>query len=137
MMTIDVRKLNVQKKYAGELSFEFEGDESFIGIPFVTFSSPVKADLHYEILEDDSVEVTGCITFSLKGSCSRCLNETEQTFVGEVDAYFVPKGGEDDDYRYTGGVIHLNDCLCDALMLCMPARLECGENCVALEWHEQ
>ncbi len=137
MMTIDVRKLNAQKKYAGDLSFEFEGDESFIGIPFVSFSSSVKAELHYEILEDDSVEVTGSIAFSLKGACSRCLSETEQTFIGEVDAYFVPCGGESEDYRYQSGVICLNDCLSDALMLSMPSRLECKSECVALEWHEQ
>ncbi len=137
MMTIDVRKLNVQKKYTGDLAFEFEGDESLLEIPYVAFSSPVKAELHYEILEDDSVEVTGSIFFSLKGACSRCLSETERSYVGEVDAYFLPRGGESEDYRYTNGVIDLSDCLNDALMLALPPRLECAEECIPLEWHEQ
>ncbi len=136
-MTIDVRKLNVQKKYAGELSFEFEGDPSLIEIPYVSFSSPVVANLHYEILEDDSVEVTGTLTFSLKGACSRCLNEAERTFTGEVDGYFVTKDAESEDYLYSGGVIHLNDCLRDSLMLAMPMVLECGEECIPLQWNEK
>lgn len=136
-LTIDVRKLNAQKKYAGDVTFEFEGDNSLIDIPYVTFSAPITARLHYEILEDDSVEITGSVTFSLKGACSRCLKEAEQTFLGEVDAYFVPRGGEDEDYRYTSGVIDLSDCLGDAIMLALPGRLVCGENCIALEWNEQ
>ena len=136
-LTIDVRKLNAQKKYAGDVTFEFVGDNSLIEIPYVTFSSPVTARLHYEILEDDSVEITGSVTFSLKGLCSRCLQEAEQTFSGEVDAYFVPREGESEDYRYFGGVIDLDDCLGDAVMLALPGRLVCGENCIALEWSEQ
>lgn len=134
---IDVRKLNAQKKYAGDYAFEYEGDSSLIGIPYVSFSSPVGVRLHFEILEDDSVEITGSVNYTLKGACSRCLNETEQAFQGEIDAYFVPHGGESEDYRYTGGIIDLRDCLNDAVMLSLPARLVCGENCVPLEWKEQ
>lgn len=134
---IDVRQLNAQKKYAGDYAFEYEGDNSLIGIPYAKFSAPVSVTLHYEILEDDSVEITGKISFTLKGACSRCLNEAEQTFRGEIDAYFVPKGGESEDYRYTGGVVDLRDCLNDAVMLTLPARLVCGENCIPLEWNEQ
>ncbi len=136
-MTIDVRKLNVQKKYAGELSFEFEPDDNLLDIPLVAFSKPVKADLHYEILEDDSVEITGTVTFTLKGACSRCLKDAEQTFTGEVDGYFVPNGGESEDYRYTNGIINLHDCLNDAVMLALPGRIVCGEACVPLEWNEK
>ena len=134
---IDVRKLNAQKKYAGDLAFEYEGEQSLIDSPYAAFSAPVGVNLHYEILEDDSVEITGCVTFTLKGCCSRCLNAAEQTFSGELDAYFVPRGGESEDYRYTGGVIDLRDCLNDAVMLSLPARLVCGKNCIPLEWKEQ
>ncbi len=134
-LSIDVRKLNAQKKYAGDLQFEFEGDPSYLVIPFVSFSSPVRASIHYEILEDDSVELTGSITFSVKGSCSRCLTETEHTFSGEVEAYFVTRNAESEDYVYSGGVIHLQDCFNDALMLAMPSALVCSDACVPLTWN--
>ncbi|MGN0822331.1 MAG: YceD family protein [Candidatus Gallimonas sp.] len=134
--TIDVRKLNARKQYEGEAEFAFEADDSLIDIPYVRFSSPVGVRLRYVILEDDSVEVTGSVKFSLKGACSRCLTETEQTFTGEIDAYFTPRG-EGEDYRYTNGVIRLEDCLNDAVMLAIPGRLECGENCVPFVWKEE
>lgn len=134
MFQIDVRKLNAQKKYAGDLSFGYDEDDGLIDIPYVKFSSPVSVSLHYEILEDDSVEITGSIAFSLKGACSRCLSETEQRFSGEVDAYFVTHGGEEEDYRYQNGVIDLRDCLKDAVLLALPPRLVCGENCVVPSW---
>ncbi len=89
MVQIDVRKLNAKKQYAGDLSFTYVAADELISIPFVQFSAPVDVKLHYEILEDDSVEVTGTIRFVLKGNCSRCLKETQREFTGEVDAYFV------------------------------------------------
>lgn len=136
MITIDVRKALSRRQYAGDVALEFQADESLLEIPYVKFSSPVTANLRYEIAEDDSVEITGEIRFSLKGACSRCLKETEQTFCGEVDALYVARGGESEDYRYKNGVIDLSDCLNDAVMLALPMRLECGENCVAPEWKE-
>lgn len=137
IMTIDVRKLNIQKKYAGDLQFEYEGDSSLIDIPYVSFAAPIKAALHYEILEDDSVEVTGTVSFTLKGACSRCLSDAEQSFVGEVDAYFLPRECESEDYRYINGIINLQDCLNDAVMFALPGLLVCSDSCVALEWNEK
>ena len=57
--------------------------------------------------------------------------------VKAVAARFFLCGGESEDYRYTGGVIDLRDCLNDAVMLSLPARLVCGKNCIPLEWKEQ
>ena len=136
MVQIDVRKLNAQKQYAGDLAFEFVAAEELIFVPLARFASPVKAELHYEILEDDSVEVTGKIRFTLAGECSRCLNETTVEVCGEVDAYFVTENAESEDYLYQN-VIDLTDCLNDAVMIAMPSLLECGEGCVALAWKEQ
>ena len=118
-------------------TFGYEAPSELIDIPFVSFGGPVDVRLHYEILEDDSVEVMGTVSFVLKGKCSRCLKDAQQTFSGEVDAYFVPDGGESDDYRYTGGKIDLSDCLNDAIMLALPSRLVCGDDCVGSEWKEQ
>lgn len=137
MLTIDIRKLNAQRKYSGELDFEFTADESLIGIPYVGFAGPVKAHLAYDILEDDSVEVTGTVSFRLKGACSRCLKPAERSFGGEVDAYFVQSQAEEDEYLYQNGTVDLTDCLSDAVALAMPGRLECEEPCAALEWREE
>lgn len=123
---IDVRRSVARKKYEGELSFEYSADGSLIDIPFVGFSSPVKADLRYEIFEDDSVEVTGTVTFSMKGGCSRCLGETEQTFTGEVDGLFVKNGDEDEDFVYSD-MVDLTDLLRESVLFALPSKFLCGE----------
>lgn len=136
MVQIDVRKLNAKKQYAGDLSFTYVAADELISIPFVQFSAPVDVKLHYEILEDDSVEVTGAVRFKLKGNCSRCLKETQREFTGEVDAYFVTQKTDSEDYFYQN-TIDLTGCLNDAVMIAMPFLLECGEECVSLAWKEQ
>ena len=139
MQSLDVRKLNAEKKYAGDLLFEFEGEEDLIDIPYVSFSSPIKAELHYEILEDDSVEITGKVTFSLKGLCSRCLKETESEIIGEAEGYFVPRGKKADaeDYTYVSGMIDLREFLRDTVLFSMPANLICSETCRAPDYKEE
>ena len=133
---LDVRKANAEKKYAGDLSFTFEADPTLVEIPYVSPSSPVEAKLHYEILEDDSVEIAGSLAFSLKGSCSRCLKETEQRVSGNVEAYFVPDGESGEDYSYSNGVIDFGEFLRDSLIFLMPSRLVCSETCVAPDYKE-
>ena len=136
--SLDVRRLNAEKKYTGNLDFDFEAEENLVEIPFVKFSSPVIAKLHYEILEDDTVEVKGEISFSLKGLCSRCLKETEQIIKGEVEGYFVPTGskGEEEDYFYSNSFIDLREFLRDAVMFTMPAGLYCSEDCTAPDYNQ-
>ena len=133
---LDVRRANAEKKYAGDLSFTFEADPSLVEIPFVSFSSPVEAKLHYEILEDDSVEIEGSLAFSLKGSCSRCLKETQQHVSGSAEGYFVPDCEDGENYSYSNGVIDFGEFLRDSVIFLMPTRLVCGENCAAPDYKE-
>ena len=121
---IDVRNCVARKNYEGTLEFEFDADESWNDIPFVNFSSPVKAELRYEILEDNSVEIEGSVSFSLKGACSRCLAETEQHFTGEANATFVCGKTDGEEYNYFGNV-DLREFLRDAVIFALPSRLLC------------
>ena len=121
---LDVRGCVARKNYEGKLEFEFEADESLLDIPFVKFSTPVKAELFYEIMEDNSVEIEGTVSFTLKGACSRCLSEAERRFTGEAIATFVPGKPQDEEYNYFGSV-DLNEFLRDAVMFALPSRLLC------------
>ena len=125
-MIIDVRKLNAGKRYSGKLEFEYSAPETLIDIPFVRFSAPVKVEAEYCLLEDDSLELKGKITYGIEGQCSRKVE-------GEIDAYFQPfEGGE--DYAYKNGVIDLTDAVNDAIMASMPRVLSCGENCHGIRY---
>lgn len=135
---LDIRKLCAEKKYEGELVFDFEAEQNLVDIPFVSISSPVSVALNYRILEDDVVELCGSLSFMLKGLCSRCLKETEKRISGEAKGYFVPVGGkgEEEDYSYSNGFIDLREFLRDAVMFIMPAGLLCSEDCTAPDYKE-
>lgn len=123
---IDVRSAVARKQFSGELVFEYEADGALLDIPFVSFSSPIGVSLRYEILENDDVEITGQMRFSLKGSCSRCLSDAEQAFTAELNALFVQGESDGETYDYRNGVIFLEEFLRDSLLVALPPRLLCG-----------
>ena len=135
MMNIDIRKLNAQKKYSGEMKFDYVAPETLIEIPFVKFVGSVKIVFHYELYEDDSLEIQGTVTYRLEGQCSRCLKDASQEVVGEINAYFENRK-DYEDYGYTNGIVHLENAVEDAIMASMPFTLSCGEDCEGLSWTE-
>ncbi len=139
MMLIEVRKLNMQKKYSGECEFSYSAPQELVLVPLATFAGDVQVKISYWILEDDSVEVKGSVAYALQGKCSRCLNETSASFRGEIDAYFIPQGGkgEEEDYTYQKGVVDLTACVNDAIMLSMPYVLLCREDCEGIAWQDR
>lgn len=136
MQTIDVSKCKARGQFEGDLKFEFPLDDALIEIPFVAFAAPAAASLHFEIYEGDDVEVTGSVTFTLRGECSVCLTPTEKQFTGEVNAYFTRTAQEDEDYEYGGGTVDLSECLRDAVLFALPPRLECGKEGCRLPKYE-
>ena len=135
MMVIDIRKLNAQKKYSGELVFDYEAPESLIDIPFVKFAKPVKVEAFYDLLEDDSLELRGKISFLLEGKCSKCLSDASVWVEGELDAYFEPRK-DCEDYSYTNGRIDLREAIEDAVMSAMPYVVLCKEDCEGIQYSE-
>ena len=135
-MIIDIRKLNAKKEYSGDLVFDYEAPESLIDIPFVKFAAPVKVEATYDLLEDDSLELRGKISFVLEGKCSRCLKEAKQAVEGELDAYFEPKK-DCEDYSYSNGRIDLREAIEDAIMAAMPYVVLCDDSCEGIQYSEE
>ncbi len=121
---IDVRNLVARKIFTGELEFGFDADSGLIDLPYAEFSSPVKAELHYEIFADDKVEVTGKLSFSLKGLCSRCLAEAEEEIVYGAEGVFSLSPKEE-EYEYSNGFVDLREFLRDSVLFALPSRLLC------------
>jgi uncharacterized metal-binding protein YceD (DUF177 family) len=136
MMIIDVRKLNAQKKYVGDMNFEYSAPDTLIDIPLVKFATPVRVDFEYELFEDDSLEIRGTVSYRLIGQCSRCLKEASMEIEGELDAYFQPFK-DCEDYSYTNGKIDLTQAVNEAIMASLPFLLSCGEKCVSLSYSDK
>ena len=136
MMHIDIRKINAQKKYTGNMEFEYSAPETFIQIPSVSFTGPVKVSFEYELFEDDSIEIRGTVSYGLQGACSRCLKPVTTSVVGELDAYFEPRK-DYEDYGYTNGVVDLKQAVEDAIMASMPYVVLCDEECEGISYNGQ
>ena len=134
MMLIDIRKLNAQKKYVGAMEFEYYAPKTFIEIPFVDFDGPVKICFDYELFEDNSLEIRGSVSYTLKGQCSRCLKETSVQVCGDLEAYFENRK-DYEDYGYTNGVVDLTKAVEDAIMASMPYVVSCGEDCEEISYN--
>ena len=134
MIIVDIRKLNAQKKYSGEMEFEYSASEDLIEIPFVKFTAPVKVRFSYELYEDDAFEICGSVSYSLEGQCSRCLKETKMQVEGELDAYFEDRK-DYEDYGYTNGIVNITQAVEDAIMASMPYVLSCGEDCKVVSYN--
>ena len=132
-MIIDIRKLNAQKQYTGEMEFAYSAPETLVSIPFVRFASPIKVAFTYELYEDDSLEIRGTVTYRLEGQCSRCLNPATVEVQGELDAYFEARS-DFEDYGYTNGKVDVTKAVEDAIMLSMPFSLSCGEDCKGISY---
>ncbi|MDE7157945.1 MAG: hypothetical protein K2N74_00055, partial [Clostridiales bacterium] len=59
---LDIQSCIARKNYTGTLTICYDEDNELVGIPYVNFSSPVKAELKYEIFEYDSVDITVSVT---------------------------------------------------------------------------
>lgn len=123
---IDVRGNIARKNFEGTIDVLFEADESLLEIPFVKFAGPVRAQLDWSILTDNAtVEVDGNISFTLTGSCSRCLSPASSDILFAVDAVFVPGEGDGEAYGYTGGKVSFKEFLHDSILFALPSRLLC------------
>jgi uncharacterized protein len=123
-----------------------------------TFTAPAPADLGIEVLRVpegssmafelrleavmEGVLVTGQAHARLEGECARCLEEIHDEVVADFQELFVYEesdtaqslhGGEDDDAgRLEGDLIDLEPLLRDSVVLMLPFRPLCQDDCPGL-----
>ena len=135
-MIVDIRKLNAQKNYSGEMEFDYSAPEELVEIPLVKFTAPVKVRFSYELYEDDAFEIRGSVSYSLEGQCSRCLQNAKADVEGELNALFEDRQ-DYEDYSYQNGKVDLTKAVNDAIMASMPFSVSCGENCEGLSYRDE
>ncbi len=130
-MKIEVRKLNAQKKYAGEFNFGYTPAENLCLVPLAELTD-IKVSGSYEIFDDGDVEVTMTVGYKLKGQCSYCLEPAEKEITYTSDVLYVT-GRDGDDYRYDGISIDLEPAVKDAILISQPSVLLCKEGCAGID----
>ena len=102
----------------------------------ISYVRPVSFSGTY-MLADETVIVRGIARAVIQSPCARCLKPTETNVEAEFDEAFIRDTGEereadDDQYMYSGHVLELDEAVRTALLLEMPSRVLCKEDCRGL-----
>ena len=136
-MKLDITK-GIQKKGV-DVPFELEdvwGEDHWNG-DTIAYVGPVSLSGTY-MLADETVLVRGEARAVIQSPCARCLTPTNTPVTAEVDEAFVRDKGDgemeidEDQYTYTGHVLELDDAVRTAILLELPSRILCKEDCRGL-----
>ena len=136
-------KINVKKLLNGEISnqsFEYEFileydstvDSKEAGY---TFLSPVKVKGNIKNA-GGFIPLTATCEVEIEGKCARCLESVKETVVSEFSrtvAVSLEAEDEDDEYLLVSeGCIEIQEPIRDEVLLSLPMRLLCSEDCRGL-----
>ena len=132
-MKLDITKGIQSKGY--DVPFELAdawGEDHWNG-DTVAYVRPVSFSGTY-MLADETVIVRGIARAVIESPCARCLKPTETEIEAELDEAFIRDTGEereedDDQYMYSGHVLELDEAVRTSLLLEMPSRIFCKEDC--------
>ena len=135
-MKLDITK-GIQRKGV-DVPFELEdvwGEDHWNG-DTIAYVRPVSFSGTY-MLADETVIVRGIARAVIESPCARCLKPTETEIEAELDEAFIRDTGEereedDDQYMYSGHVLELDEAVRTALLLELPSRILCKEDCLGL-----
>jgi len=135
-MKLDITK-GIQRK-GFDVPFELTdawGEDHWNG-DTIAYVRPVSFSGTY-MLADETVIVRGVARAVIESPCARCLKPTETKVEAEFDEAFIRDMGEereadDDQYMYSGHVLELDEAVRTALLLEMPSRVLCKEDCLGL-----
>ena len=135
-MKLDITK-GIQRKGV-DVPFDLEdawGEDHWNG-DTIAYIRPVSFSGTY-MLADETVIVRGIARAVIESPCARCLAATETSVEAEVEEAFIRDKGEereadDDQYMYSGHVLELDEAVRTALLLEMPSRVLCKEDCRGL-----
>lgn len=102
----------------------------------ISFARPVTFSGTY-MLADETVVLRGTARALIESRCARCLSPALTEVSVDVEEAFVRDTGEerqpgDDQYLYSGHVLELDDAVRTALLLELPSRVLCKEDCRGL-----
>ena len=132
-MKLDITKGIQSKGY--DVPFELTdawGEDHWNG-DTVAYVRPVSFSGTY-MLADETVIVRGIARAAIESPCARCLKPTRTEAEAEIEEAFVRDVGQereadDDQYMYSGHVLELDEAVRTSLLLEMPSRIFCKEDC--------
>jgi len=127
---VDINIEKAQKTPGTPYEFDYRGMPELADISFM---QPLELHAEYYFLDDNQVSMQGQFTCAVKERCVRCLKDVEVGIRHQFNEVFLPQQMQNDDhYVYVDRVLSLDQLVRDAILLSLPAKILCGENCKGL-----
>ena len=134
-----------QIKEPQEIAFEFRPEECDVPEDIGAATAPIRFEAHVERIQQD-IRISGRIAAQMQMTCSRCLLPHEEHLDEPFEVIYLPGAAdekksleeielEEDDLNvsyYHGDFISLTDLVREQLLLMLPIKPLCRENCKGL-----
>ena len=130
-MVLDVEKAldNAGAIFHAELSEEIGSEFLLEGCEF---AGEVKLSADYTVSEDGLL-LWGKLTAPIKANCARCLNEIIYPVEAEISEVYKPNSQDEDEaYPFEGNEVVLDKMVADEILMKLPVRFLCSEDCKGL-----
>lgn len=124
-MIIDLRELKRSGKTEEKFFFEYYPKTALSDIPGTKVDEPVTIRGEIFLIGDHSAQITGEISFSLSGECTRCLKSAKRSYLVDFDEV----AGEEDGYPVVNDKVDLAKIADDAVIMNMPVKFLCKDDC--------
>ena len=129
-MKLDLKKLKRSGKDREDFFFEYSADAELVDIPECNFDGAVKITGSVLLTGEHSCLVSGEVEFTLKGECTRCLNDATNTYVAEFNEAL--EENNPDGYSVKNDTVDLTVIVDDVIAMNIPVSFLCREDCKGL-----
>lgn len=144
-MRVDIK--TIVRNIGASIEIKTESDPDLLSLSKegIEFTQPVKFEGTVTNMDRDIMVLQGMASTYIKSGCNRCLKDVEMHVQAKIDATFKSVHFKDSDlseesdpeeeYSYEGYSIELDKVLFDSLILSLPTKILCSENCKGIcEW---
>ncbi len=136
-MRIDIKTISRSKEAFIEIETELDPDDLAVSIQDYRLIGPLSFTGRLQAAGDGVFALNGRLTAAYEGECARCLIPVQcRADVALKETYrpaAAPEEGEvEDSYRYEGYTVDILPAIRDNLVLALPQRLLCRDDCRGL-----
>ena len=129
-MILDLRDIKRRGKDCIDFFFEYVPEKEFSDASFLEVVSPIKVDGRATLNGEHGAFIECEVTFRIKGSCTRCLEETEREYSAEIRE--LCEEDLEDGYPVINDRIDLAKMVDDVILMNIPVSFLCKDDCLGL-----
>jgi uncharacterized protein len=129
-MILDLRDIKRKGKDYIDFFFEYVPEKDFSDASFLEVATPVLVEGRATLSGEHSAFIECEVTFRIKGSCTRCLAETEREYEAEIREHC--EEDTEDGYPVIHDRIDLSKMVDDVILMNLPVSFLCKDDCLGL-----